>query len=113
MLKLGQLYLAGGRWGGHRVVPAGWVKDSTSAHVDAHGGGTGYGYQWWTDEADGSPAFLAEGYGGQLIEVVPDRHLVVVTATELRLDDATSHGLDLTVLRGVVEDAIVSHFPKR
>ena len=50
----------------------------------------GYGYQWWTGTADGSVAFQAIGYGGQLIEVVPDRHLVVVTTTEVHLDDATT-----------------------
>ena len=42
----------------------------------------GYGYLWWTGDADGSPAGWAQGWGGQLIEVVPDRDLVVVVATE-------------------------------
>jgi CubicO group peptidase (beta-lactamase class C family) len=43
--------------------------------------GTGpYGYQWWIADAAGHEAFAAMGYGGQLIYVVPDLELVVVTA---------------------------------
>jgi hypothetical protein len=51
------------------------------------------------------------GYGGQLIEVIPDRNLVVVTATEVRSGDPTSHGIDLSTLLVALEDAIVTQFP--
>jgi CubicO group peptidase (beta-lactamase class C family) len=111
MVKLGQLFLAGGRWRGQQVVPADWVDQATTQQVAADELGDGYGYQWWTATVDGDEAFRAMGYGGQLIQVLPDRNLVVVTATEVRLDDATSHGIDLNVLLSVIEDAIVSQFP--
>lgn len=110
MIKLGQLFLAGGRWEGRQLVPAEWVDQATSKQVAADGLGEGYGYQWWIGTADGDQTFRAMGWGGQLIEVVPDRNLVVVTATEVRLDDATSHGIDLMVLASIVEDAIVAQF---
>ena len=48
----------------------------------------GYGYQWWVTTAGGHAAYAAEGYGGQLIEVVPDRRLVAVFSTELTETDA-------------------------
>lgn len=117
LLELGELYLAKGRWHGRQVVPASWVEAATSAQVDASSSpvdaGEGYGYLWWTGHADGSWTYTAAGFGGQLIEVVPDRDLVVVTATEVRLDDPTSHGIDLDVLQTAVNDAIVSQFPQR
>ena len=110
MVKLGQLFLADGRWEGQQVVPADWVDQATTQQVDA-GDNYGYGYQWWTGTADGSVAFQAIGYGGQLIEVVPDRHLVVVATTEVHLDDATRHGIDPDLLLTILDDAIVSRIP--
>ncbi len=88
MLKLGQLYLDGGVFAGRQVVPAEWVHDATRGQVDTDSGfaGSGYGYQWWVTTAGPDPAFAAVGFGGQLIEVVPKRQLVVVFSTELTSD---------------------------
>ena len=110
MLKLGQVFLANGSWEGKQVVPADWIGEATTQQVPAEVLGDGYGYQWWTGTVDGDEAFRAMGYGGQLIEVVPDRHLVVVAATELRSDDINSRGIDQIVLQTIIEDAIVSRF---
>ncbi|MCO1659808.1 serine hydrolase domain-containing protein [Pseudonocardia humida] len=84
MLAIGRLYLAGGTHGGERLVSAGWIGEATRAHV-ATGGAQlpGYGYQWWVGTADGHPAFVAAGFGGQLIEVVPDLDLVVVVRSDV------------------------------
>jgi CubicO group peptidase (beta-lactamase class C family) len=89
MLKLGNLYLDQGRWDGEQLVPSGWIRDATTSAVSTAGdfGGTGYGYQWWVTSAGEHPAFAAVGYGGQIIEVVPDLELVVVAST--RFDDDT------------------------
>ena len=83
MAKLGRLMLTGGRWDGEQIVSTRWVTESTRAHVPAHGNNTAdrYGYQWWIPTADGHGAFAASGYGGQLIEVVPDLDLVVVVSS--------------------------------
>lgn len=83
MVAIGRMVLDGGRWNGEQVVPAEWVADSTSRHVDADREGTGYGYLWWVFPAAGHDAFAAVGFGGQLIEVVPDLDLVVVAATHV------------------------------
>ncbi|HZG89556.1 MAG TPA: serine hydrolase [Pseudonocardia sp.] len=83
MLALGRLYRAGGRWNGEQLVSAAWVAEATRPHVRTGGGLAGYGYQWWTTTADGHPAFVAAGSGGQLIEVVPDLDLVVVVRNEV------------------------------
>jgi CubicO group peptidase (beta-lactamase class C family) len=80
------LYLHGGNWDGHQIVPAQWVADSTHPWSDAESGG--YGYLWWT----GDPAtpgyrpeyvfprgsFWLEGHLGQYAVVVPAKDLIVV-----------------------------------
>ena len=38
---------------------------------------------WWVDKAAGVDAYFALGYGGQRIEVVPDRHLVIVISADV------------------------------
>lgn len=90
LARIGQLYLDDGRWGDDQVVPAAWVEESTSAQVEADYVSEAYGYMWWVTEVDGDPAYLAYGYGGQMIEVVPDRDLVVVLASEPDWRDAVA-----------------------
>jgi CubicO group peptidase (beta-lactamase class C family) len=110
MAKLGSLYLNEGRWEGKQVVPAAWVRDATRSHVAAQGAGNAYGYLWWVAKADGDPAYLAWGAGGQLIEVVPRRHLMVVVSTELNLLDATSQGVPNYFLNYLVDSVIAPAF---
>jgi CubicO group peptidase (beta-lactamase class C family) len=93
MARLGELFLHDGRWNGHQVVSKAWVQNATRAHVPAGGAANDYGYLWWVGEADGSPAFMAVGYGGQLIEVVPDRDLVVVVASEVAEHATVDHSV--------------------
>lgn len=86
MLKLGRLALQDGRWRGRQVVPEQWIAESTRAQVGAGGQmdtAEEYGYQWWVTTAAGRHAFAAAGYGGQLVEVVPDLDLVVVVSNTI------------------------------
>jgi CubicO group peptidase (beta-lactamase class C family) len=83
MSRLGRLMLAGGRWGGKRIVSSQWVTESTRAQVASNGATVDYGFQWWITTADGHDAFAASGFGGQLIEVVPDLDLVVVVSSTI------------------------------
>jgi len=69
-------------------------------------GGPGYGYQWWVTSSGEQPAFAAIGYGGQIIEVVPDLRLVVVASTWF--DDTTS--FDSRIWQTMVDLAIVPAF---
>lgn len=81
MLKFGLLYLNDGQFNGKQVVPAPWVKESTTPKIEIEPG-LGYGYFWWTKtfkHKDGFVnSFFAWGYGGQFIFVVPELKLVVV-----------------------------------
>ncbi len=81
MVKLGQLYQAGGQWHGAQLVPAAWVAESTRSQQRVEDGvAHDYGYQWWVGDVQGHSAFAAAGYAGQLIEVVPDLGLVVAVS---------------------------------
>ena len=101
LAKLGYLYLNGGRWDGRQVIPAGYVAASTRPHSSPppDGPGESYGYQWWLTSQAGHRSFLAVGYGGQLVQVVPDLDLVVVITS-----DASQHRNDA---RALVDQAII------
>jgi CubicO group peptidase (beta-lactamase class C family) len=81
LAKFGWLYLNGGRWDTTQVVPADYVRASTQPYSHP-GGDVGYGYQWWTTRVDLHPSFVAMGFGGQRVQVVPDLDLVVVITAD-------------------------------
>ena len=91
MLKFGELYLGGGVYNGRRILDQSWVDDSWTKY--SHFGnsaffsqpGWGHGYQWWiakmVDALDRSwHVFFASGWGSQVIFVIPEMDLVMVTA---------------------------------
>lgn len=82
MAKLGYLYLNQGIWNGQQVVPSQWCSDSVHKQISAGSQwlSEGYGYQWWVDDQG---YYMALGYGGQDIIVVPDLNLVFVSTSEL------------------------------
>jgi CubicO group peptidase (beta-lactamase class C family) len=87
LAAIGLLHLQNGQWDGEQVVPADWVAASTTRQADVATSAEDYGYQWWVTDVDDDAAYLARGYGGQLIAVVPERDLVVVVAAEFDLRD--------------------------
>jgi CubicO group peptidase (beta-lactamase class C family) len=83
MAKIGYLYLNNGRWDGEQIVPSEWVVSSTSQFISATLE-DGYGYQWWVDD---SGTYLALGYRGQFIYVIPEKEMVVVFTSSLDDND--------------------------
>ena len=90
MARFGLLMLRNGQWNGREVVPADWVRESTTYFSDA----TiykydGYGYMWWVAKDHNKLPHLpkcrlpegtysARGAGGHYIVVIPERDMVVV-----------------------------------
>jgi CubicO group peptidase (beta-lactamase class C family) len=88
--RFGYLYLRDGVWNGQRVLPEGWVDfgrtPGPASNTDT------YGAQWWITPQTGTgrpdrsvivnpdlrDTFLAEGFEGQIIVVVPSKDLVMV-----------------------------------
>jgi CubicO group peptidase (beta-lactamase class C family) len=81
MAKLGQLVLAGGRWGERQVVSKGWIDASTAPIIQATDDQL-YGYLWWLGRVRANGRTVqwigALGRGGQSIRIVPELDLVVV-----------------------------------
>lgn len=81
LAKIGYLYMKDGVWDGKRILPEGWVKASTAPLTATSEKGIGYGHQWWVLPPKGAAtrgAFLAWGYGGQLLIVAPELELIAV-----------------------------------
>jgi CubicO group peptidase (beta-lactamase class C family) len=77
--RWGELMLADGVIDGSRILPEGWVAESTAPtspqFEPLFPGVSGYGYQWWTCD-DGS--FQARGACGQWLHVDPVNRTIVV-----------------------------------
>ena len=106
MAKFGYLYLNRGRWEDRNLISEQWIKKSTKDQVTNIYGRYSYGYQWYITLVGGHPAFLASGYGGQIIGVVPSLDLVVVLKYEAENPEhpvsGTSHD-DMHLFELVVE----------
>lgn len=88
--KFGQLYLQDGIWNGDRILPEGWV--AYSAKETPHSNGR-YAAQFWlnhTDPAFPQDAFMADGFEGQFVVIVPSKQLVIV-----RLGCSQHEGFDI------------------
>jgi CubicO group peptidase (beta-lactamase class C family) len=90
MAKFGLLYLNEGEYQGQQIVSADWVSDSLQTYsedaweyrVSRNFTDIGYGYMWWSARAGDYRINLAWGHGGQLIVVVDELDLVVVTTAD-------------------------------
>ena len=74
MAKFGLLFLNKGHWNGKQVVSESWVDLSTQGHIKEDYFDQ-YGFQWRLDNAG---YYMAVGYGGQYIFVIPNKNMVVV-----------------------------------
>lgn len=86
--RFGLLYYNDGVWNGERILPEGWVKQTTTA--PAANKNKNYGYQFWLNgiHADDPshhiypdvPAdmFYCDGYAYQFIYIIPSKKLVIV-----------------------------------
>lgn len=75
--RFGLLYLRGGVWGGHRLLPATWVDTARRPRSVDPADGALHSAHWWVDD-DGHGTFRCAGYEGQSITVCPAADLVVV-----------------------------------
>ncbi|WP_062520785.1 serine hydrolase domain-containing protein [Demequina silvatica] len=84
---VGQFVLQDGVWDGERLLPEGWVAESTvPVDTEIEEGSDGYASGWWANtRPDGSvvdpelpaDAYSASGHDGQKVIVVPSEGLVI------------------------------------
>jgi CubicO group peptidase (beta-lactamase class C family) len=92
--RFGLLYLNDGKYEDRQVVEAGWVRESLetyskSAESGESGAGrrgsyfrdVGYGYHWWSARVGEHHVNYAAGHGGQLIVLLDDLDMVIVTTS--------------------------------
>lgn len=100
MAKIGQLMLNKGKWKGKQIISKAWIEKITSTVtpyevLNERSGKTeaspfqfSYGYMWWLVEnfkqhPDFEGAYLAQGWGGQFITVIPKLNVVVTHKYEV------------------------------
>jgi len=95
MAKFGLLYLNGGEYDGKRIVSADWVRKSLqryseninftgwiSSKLGRYFRDIGYGYQWWSARAGEHHFDFAWGHGGQLIVLLDELDMIIVTTAD-------------------------------
>ncbi len=83
MVKFGNLILNKGKYNGNQIVPESWIETMTTSKISTNNDvlyGPEYGYQIWLGNSGGKKYFMAMGWGGQFIFILPD-HNTVITAT--------------------------------
>ncbi len=104
MLRIGYLYLRGGRWGDQQILPPSWIEESLQRRVPfaerlAGKANAGYGYMWWLlpmDPSENDPDILmAYGHWGQFIFIVPTLDMVVAVTN----DRSASYAEELQPIR--------------
>ncbi|HVO70164.1 MAG TPA: serine hydrolase [Aggregatilineaceae bacterium] len=89
MAKFGYLYLNRGQWEGEVMVPAAWIEQSTQPNTtfepvsEDDCAELGYGYLWWLRPQGPFESFIAVGFAGQFIYVIPALDLVVVMTGDI------------------------------
>ena len=73
-VKLGYLYMNGGRWRDRQIISEEWVRRSISPQTD--NGSYGYGYQIWMGQRPGS--FAYNGLFGQNVICDPDDDMIIM-----------------------------------
>lgn len=112
MARFGLLFLQGGKWGDKQIIPASWVKESTTSYSDAKGSG-GYGYLWWIavngrhmgDLKTPEGAYSARGSGGHYILVIPSMDMVIVHRVNT---DIESRSVDTPAFGKLVEKILAA-----
>lgn len=110
MMKLGQVFLANGKWKHERIISSEWVKAATTKHVETNTESQeqnewtcGYGYQFWMSPYPG--AYRADGAYGQISTVLPESGLVVaVQCPEWGDFNKVRKGLHEELLNRIVEE---------
>lgn len=101
MVKFGNLILNKGKYIDQQVIPESWITKMTSTKISTNNDvpyGPEYGYQIWLGTESGHRYYMAMGWGGQFIIIVPDLQLVI-TATcwtsDLTHKQASEHWMSI------------------
>lgn len=111
MGRFGLLYLHNGKVGNKQVISKTWIQESTAEqaelnHWDVMPNADGYGYYWWRRKTNGHQAYIASGYGGQLICIIPDLDMVILATCFL--NDKNRGREEIKRLHGFIDKIVVA-----
>ena len=102
--RFGQMFLQGGRWKGHQIVPEDWVRASTTPSAPTGPDEYGYGYQWWMPRDARPREFMGRGIYGQYLYVnEPEGVVIVLTAADPGFRDRDIQRENITWFRHISE----------
>lgn len=101
MAKFGYLWLHNGRWENRQIVPADYLAQALTSHINVQPG-INYGYGMWLYPGHTPVDFEANGSGGQRITVIPSLDMVIVM---------TGGGLDANQVQNLIAAAPKSNAP--
>lgn len=93
MARFGNLYLHNGTIDNKQILPKAWIDfcfQNSSMNLERCDEipFDNYGFHWWIKEISNTKTFSAVGKGGQLIMLVPDKSLIIVTTNSGNETDA-------------------------
>jgi CubicO group peptidase (beta-lactamase class C family) len=105
MAKFGSLYHNDGEYHGRRVLSADWVRESLQRYSEGinrsdeaastmgrYFSDIGYGYQWWSATVGEHHFDYAAGHGGQLIVLLDELDMIIVTTADPLYDFPAEEG---------------------
>lgn len=101
--RMGLMFLQDGRLGGTQIVPADWVRDSTTPSAQTEPGQIMYGYQWWIPVGAEKGQFMARGIYGQYVYIDRDAGVVIAVNSadrNFRNDDVNAQ--NVAIFRNIV-----------
>jgi len=113
MARFGYFYLCDGVADGLRILPAGWVENSTRKYSDRvtwfqkHFTDFGYGFHWWLARAAGVKVYWAGGHGGQNILVAPELGMVIVTTANWNISPQQS-GIQINAMYDLILNYLIA-----
>jgi len=82
LLRFGELYRKGGVYGGRRILPERWVRQSWTPRTRSPFSGDEYGYGWFITRFCDQLTYYARGFGGQFVHVIPALELTIVITSD-------------------------------
>jgi CubicO group peptidase (beta-lactamase class C family) len=107
LARLGQLYLHNGLIDGRQIIGNQWIREtlvprnrSNLTWGDLQS--VNYGYLWWNNYDSRDSLFMAAGFAGQFIIVVPAKNMIIVTTGD---DNVTTNqgGSNGDIILGIVK----------
>lgn len=96
LAKIGLLHHQYGSWEGDGIVTPGWMSlcfdDALSLDgiEGEHADGLSIGNTWWTREFHGVKTHFADGYGGQMLMIIPEHNMILVMNRNYNVSDSAN-----------------------